>query len=133
MKPGFPDFAASTRVAGASVSRAMAMELAEPTGSLMPSDVAMVGILRVLDRLRGGHLTATDRAFVLGAHSVFAELVQVCEKLLSAQPAPTTGSLPVSRPGSAPATTTVVSGRPEPGSRAARPRRSKPNDTSSVK
>src|SRR5215471_7666977 len=104
MKSAFTDFAASTRVAGASVSRTVAAELADPTGSLMPSDVAMVGILRVLDRLRGGQLTPTDRAFVLGAHSVFAELVQVCEKLLSAPPAMTTRHPSTSQPGSAPAT-----------------------------
>jgi hypothetical protein len=50
-------------------------------------EAAVMNILRVLGRARGGTgLDPIDRAFVLAAKAMFAELVTVCDALLSRPP-----------------------------------------------
>ena len=125
MKPVFSDFAARTRVAGASVPGTAGTEGTAPAEA--PDEVALAGILRLLDRARSGPLSPTDRAFVRGARAVFAELVQVCDDLLSQPPA----SAPAPPVAAAQAPMPREKKAPPPGSRAARPRRGKPGGAAS--
>ncbi|MBX9585099.1 MAG: hypothetical protein K2X87_32740, partial [Gemmataceae bacterium] len=62
----------------------------EPGGPGPAADeAAVVHILRILHRVRdAGTLAPIDRAFVLAARAMFAELGNVCDALLSRPPEP---------------------------------------------
>jgi hypothetical protein len=75
---------------GAAARPVHGAELPDPVEACGAADeAAVMNLLRVVNRAAtGGTLTPVERAFVLAARTVFAELERVCGDLLAVPPGP---------------------------------------------
>ena len=85
MNTPISDYAAQTPARGASVRPAEKGGASEASPDQLRADeAALTKILRLLNQVKPpGALSPVERAFVLGAKAIFAELTQVCDNLLA--------------------------------------------------